>query len=93
MTRTRGRAPRGERLVDYAAYGHWKMTTRVAALRLAGVVAPLVFDGPMNGETFIACIDPFVLPTLTHATSSSWTTCRRMKPPPCARSLKASKRT
>jgi hypothetical protein len=41
------------------------MTTRVAALRLAGVVAALVFDGPMNGEPFIACIDPFVLPTLT----------------------------
>ncbi len=65
MTRTRGRALRGERLVGYTPHGHWKMTTCVAALRLTGVVAPLVLDGPMNGETFVAYIEQFVLPTLT----------------------------
>ena len=64
MTRTRGRAPRGERLVGYTPHGHWKMTTCVAALKLTGVVAPLVLDGPMNGETFVAYIEQFVLPTL-----------------------------
>lgn len=64
MTRTRGRAPRGERLIGYTPHGHWKMTTCVAALRLSGVVAPLVLDGPMNGETFVAYIEQFVLPTL-----------------------------
>lgn len=41
------------------------MTTCVAALRLTGVVAPLVLDGPMNGETFVTYIEQFVVPVLT----------------------------
>ena len=31
-------------------HGHWKTTTLVAGLRLDGMVAPLVLDGPINGD-------------------------------------------
>jgi transposase len=65
MTRLRGRCLRGKRLVSYAPRGHWKMTTYVAALRCDRVTAPLVLDGPMNSQAFLAYIEQFVLPTLS----------------------------
>ena len=40
MVRLRGRAPRGERLVDYAPHGAWKTVTFVGALRQRGMTAP-----------------------------------------------------
>lgn len=54
MTRTRGRAPKGERGVASAPHGHWKTTTFIAGLRHNGITAPMVLDGPMNGEAFLA---------------------------------------
>ena len=65
MTRARGRAPSGVRLVAAAPHGHWKTTTFIAALRADGLTAPLVVDGAVNGETFEAYIRQFVVPTLT----------------------------
>jgi transposase len=64
MTRLHGRAPRGERLVDYTPHGHWKTTTFLAALRCDGVCAPLVVDGAINGEIFLAYIKQVLAPTL-----------------------------
>lgn len=64
MTRTRGRAPRGIRLVDYVPHGHWKTTTFLAGLRLQGLTAPLVVDGPINGEVFLAYVQQHLAPTL-----------------------------
>jgi transposase len=64
MTRTRGRAPRGTRLVDYVPHGHWKTTTFLAGLRLGGLTAPLVVDGPINGELFRAYVQQHLAPTL-----------------------------
>ena len=52
MARTHGWAPRGERLRAPVAHGHWKTTTFVAGLRNTGMVAPMVLDGPINGEFF-----------------------------------------
>lgn len=46
-------------------YGHWKTTTFIAGLRVDNVVAPMVLDGPMNGETFLRYIQDFLCPTLT----------------------------
>jgi transposase len=48
MTRTHGRAPRGERLRAPVPHGHWKTTTLVAGRRHPGRVAPMVVDGPNN---------------------------------------------
>ena len=54
MTRFRGWAPRGERLVDKVPHGHWKTATFLAALRNDRIDAPCLFDGPINGERFRA---------------------------------------
>jgi transposase len=64
MARRYGRAPRGERLRAAIPHGHWKTTTFVAGLRLEGVVAPLVFDGPINVQVFDAYVEQFLAPTL-----------------------------
>ena len=54
MTRLYGRAPIGERLVASVPHGHWKTTTFVAGLGLDGIVAPAVFDKPMDGPSFVS---------------------------------------
>jgi transposase len=64
MTRTHGRAPRGQRLVASVPHGHWKTSTFVAALRCDGITAPCVLDGAMNGEFFLAYVEQFLAPTL-----------------------------
>ena len=64
MTRPRGRAPRGERLLDKVPHGHWKTTTFLAALRCTGLTAPLVIDGGINGPLFLSCKKQELVPTL-----------------------------
>jgi transposase len=64
MVRFYGRCPRGERLVGYVPQGHWKTLTFVAGLREATMVAPLVVDGPMTGDIFLAYIKQSLAPTL-----------------------------
>jgi transposase len=64
MVRFRGRCRRGERLIGHVPQGHWKTMTFVAGLRHNGMVAPLVIDGPMNGEIFLAYIEQFLAPAL-----------------------------
>jgi transposase len=64
MARTHGRAPRGERLRAAIPHGHWKTTTFVAGLRNSGMVAPMVLDGPINGELFEAYVDQVLVPDL-----------------------------
>ena len=64
MTRLYGRAPKGHRCIASAAHGHWKTTTFVAGLRHQQLTAPLVADGPMDGELFLAYVRQFLCPTL-----------------------------
>jgi transposase len=64
MTRPRGRALRGERLVSYVPHGHWKATTFLAALRATGLTAPLVVDGAINGDVFRGWVQQHLVPTL-----------------------------
>jgi transposase len=64
MARRYGRTHRGQRLVSKIPYGHWKTTTFVGALRDAGLTAPLVIDGAMNGELFLAYVQQQLAPTL-----------------------------
>ena len=52
MARSHGRRARGERLRMAVPHGHRKTTTLVAGLRLDGMVAPMVLDGPINGDWF-----------------------------------------
>ena len=37
-------------------HGHRKTTTLVAGLRMTGMVAPMVLDGPINGDWFEAYV-------------------------------------
>ena len=64
MARTHGRAPRGERLRMGVPFGHWKTTTFIAGLRLSGMVAPMVLDGPINQRAFEAYVDQILVPEL-----------------------------
>jgi hypothetical protein len=64
MTRLRGRAPRGQRLLAAVPHGHWKTSTFVAGLRDDGLVAPAVFEGAINGELFLAYVEQILVPTL-----------------------------
>jgi transposase len=64
MTRLYGRAPKGCRCVDSAPLGRWETTTFVAALRHDGLTAPMLTDGPMDGDVFLAYVTHFLCPTL-----------------------------
>ena len=64
MARLRGRAPRGQRCRAPVPHGHWKTTTFTGALRLGGLTAPMLLDGPMNGEWFLAYVEQVLAPTL-----------------------------
>jgi transposase len=64
MTRRYGRAPAGQRVVGWVPHGHWKTTTFVGALRSEGLVAPMVIDGAMNGDLFVAYVRQVLVPTL-----------------------------
>ncbi len=66
MTPRYGRAPKGERLIASVPHGHWKTTTFLAALRHDELTAPVVFDGPINGQSFLAWIEQGLVPTLRH---------------------------
>jgi transposase len=65
MARRCGRSRKGERLRAGIPHGHWKTTTFVAGLRLTGMVAPLVLDGPINREAFHAYVNQVLVPELT----------------------------
>ena len=64
MTRLHGWAPKGQRLIDKVPHGHWKTATFLAALRNDRIEAPCLFDGPINGERFLAYVEQFLIPTL-----------------------------
>jgi transposase len=64
MTRTHGRAPRGQRLIGRVPHGRWTTMTFLAGLRTEGIVAPCVIDGPINGPIFLAWVTQFLVPTL-----------------------------
>lgn len=64
MTRTHGRAPRGQRLIGRVPHGHWKTMTFLAALRSDRIEAPCVVDGPINGVIFLGWVRQFLVPTL-----------------------------
>lgn len=64
MTRSHGRCPKGERLRMGFPHGHRKTTTLVAGLRMTGMIAPMVLDGPINGDWFEAYVGQVLVPEL-----------------------------
>jgi transposase len=51
-------------LRDYTPCGHWQTHTIVAGLRVDGLTAPAVFDGPIDNPTFLAYVEQVLVPTL-----------------------------
>ena len=65
MTRRHGHCARGARLVAKVPHGRWRTVTFLAALRHDRIAAPCVIDGPINGASFCAYIEQFLVPTLS----------------------------
>jgi transposase len=64
MAPLRGWCTRGERLEAKVPHGRWRTLTFIAALRVDRIDAPCVIDGPINGVTFRAYVEQFLVPTL-----------------------------
>lgn len=62
------RSPKGQRLVCAVPHWHWKTTTFVAALRAGGMTTPIVIDGALTGDVFVAYAEQVLVPTLDRVT-------------------------
>ena len=64
MTRSRGRSPRGERLVAPVPCGHWQTSTLIHAIDHQGTRAALLFEGSTNTEVFETFVEQLLVPEL-----------------------------
>ena len=64
LIRRYGRGLSGARVPDHTPDGRWHTTTFLGALRVTGLTAPAVFDGPIDGASFLAYIEQVLTPTL-----------------------------
>ena len=73
LTRTRGRAPRGARVVEHVPHGHWQTTTVISAVRISGPCASMVVNGATDSDVFRCYAQHVLVPELKPATWSCWT--------------------
>jgi len=66
MARLSGRAASGVRVIGIVPLGKWETITFVAALRHNKMIAPMVVDGAMTGEMFLAYVETAWLVLLRH---------------------------
>jgi hypothetical protein len=64
MTRSCARAVRGQRAPGHVPKNWGDSVTLCAGIALRGLVAPLYLHGSMNGETFEAYVEQFLVPEL-----------------------------
>ena len=64
MTPARARAPRGQRAIGFAPRSARRTSTFVCALRADGLTAPVVLDGAINGQAFVAWVEQALVPAL-----------------------------
>jgi transposase len=64
MTRTRGRARRGERVTGAVPQGHWKVLTMLGALRASGIAAASSVLSATDGEIFRLFVTEALVPVL-----------------------------
>ena len=64
MTRLRGRAKGGQRLVDSTPHGHWYTTTMISSIRLDGSTACMAIDDATSAEVFREYVRQVLVPTL-----------------------------
>lgn len=68
LTRLRGRALHGQRLVMDAPFGSWGPQTFIAGLTTDALIAPWVINGAMDGDAFAAYIRKVLAPELAPRT-------------------------
>jgi transposase len=71
MTRTRGRAPVGER-VHGSVPGGWQTVTLICGLRSSGATTPTVFPGATDTATFESYVEQVLVPDLRHGDVVVW---------------------
>jgi transposase len=64
MTRTRGRAPRGQRVVAKVPGGHWKVVTMISAVRTSGPFAAASIVGATDSDVFRTYVREILTPQL-----------------------------
>ena len=64
MTRLRGRAKKGQRIVDDTPHGHWCTTTMISSIRLDGSTVCMAIDGATSAEVFREYVRQILVPTL-----------------------------
>ena len=64
MTRTRGRAPPGERVAGSVPQGHWATLTMIGAVRLEGVAAAVAVDAATDADVFGTFVRDVLVPAL-----------------------------
>lgn len=69
MTRARGRAPRGERVVGAVPRNHGANVTCLVAMGPTGMQAPCVVEGAVNSALFVRWVRDWLLPALDRGTT------------------------
>ena len=64
LTRTRGRAPRGQRVIERVPHGHWQTTTIISAVRTSGPCASFVVNGATDSDVFRCYVRQVLVPEL-----------------------------
>jgi transposase len=64
MTRTRGRAPRGQRVVAKVPGGHWTVVTMIGAVRTGGPFAAASVVGATDSDVFRTYVSDILAPQL-----------------------------
>ncbi len=69
MTRRRGRAPRGERVIGVVPRNHGPNITCLVALGPTGMHAPCVFEGAVTSARVVRWLREWLVPTLAPGTT------------------------
>jgi transposase len=88
MTRTHGRAPRGER-VQATAPGAWENVTLIAGITTAGVVAPLALPGAVDRQVFQTYVAEALVPELVEGDVVVWDNLQAHKNPAVVAAIEA----
>lgn len=69
LTRTRGRAPRGDRVVGAVPRNHGANVTCLVAMGPTGMLAPCVFEGAVDSALFVHWVREWLVPMLPRGTT------------------------
>src|ERR1700758_875782 len=87
LARLKGRAPKGVRVIGTVPLGSWQTITFVAALRHNKMTAPMVIEGAMNGEIFLAYVEQCLVPRLRRNDNVVMDNCRIPLAPAIAQAI------